>query len=78
MFGFWNSDVILSARQISLEADFVPEGCGEADSVGQAVTVGVRNQCWIFPFFFLLFALTVGPRVCCEREREFNVALIPG
>ena len=53
MFGFWNSDVILSARQISLEADFVPEGCGEADSVGQAVTVGVRNQCWIFPFFFL-------------------------
>ena len=42
--------MILSARQISLEADFVPERCGEADSVGQAVTVGVRvfNQ-WSIP-----------------------------
>ncbi|KAL1723573.1 hypothetical protein EV715DRAFT_191128 [Schizophyllum commune] len=36
--GLWTHNL----KNISLEADFVPEGCGEADSVGQAVTAGAQ------------------------------------
>ncbi|KAL1742438.1 hypothetical protein HDZ31DRAFT_43240 [Schizophyllum fasciatum] len=36
--GLWTHNL----KNISLEADFVPEGCGEADNVEQAVTAGAQ------------------------------------